>query len=122
MHAGLATAHLALVGDVVVDEGCGLEVLYCGRGREGARGVSANGLAAKQHQRGTRALAARAREARKWVVKVARKVIARVRLVGQGCGRVSDEVRLDGGALLGEVFREEPAPVVRVCGAACCHG
>ena len=40
VHAGLATAHLALVGDVVVDEGCGLEVLYCGRGREGAREAS----------------------------------------------------------------------------------
>ena len=58
VHAGLAAAHLALVGDVVVDEGGRLEVLDCSGRRKRARRVPSHGLAAKQHQSGPRALTA----------------------------------------------------------------
>ena len=111
MHAGLATALFALVGDVVVDEGGRLEVLDCRSRGEGARGVPSHGLAAKQYQSGSRALAARAREARKGVIQVAREVVASERLVGQGRWRMPDEVRFDGRALLGKVCREGAAIV-----------
>ena len=74
MQTRLAAAKLALVGDVVVDEGCGVEMLHRGRRTRGKLSRTTYRHAAQETHDGTGALA----------------TVCRV--LGQGCVQVSIHV------------------------------
>ena len=106
MDAGLAATQLPLVGDVVVDEGGGLEELDGRRTWERPGRLATHRLAAEQHEGGPRALSAGRREAGERGIEVAAELARGERLIGQRRCRMLDEVRLHDGASLGEVRQE----------------
>ena len=91
MQTGLATPELGIIGDVVVNERSGVEVLDGGTGGAGLIVIPANRLAREHANKRTMALARIVRELGKWPVEVAPHV--GMRTLSEELGHVAVEAR-----------------------------